>query len=115
LRGVSKYIYLAQSVQYECLNKAEGSGVRTARLPIGTYLADLRTRKVLTVNQAFEILVHWVETRDWEAAFHAVIPKRKFDESNKNKEQSAEAEEEEVGSKVVLSVEELEDAMLDES
>jgi len=22
--------------------------------------------------------VHWVETRDWEKAFHAVIPKRKF-------------------------------------
>lgn len=34
-----------------CQNKAEGLGIRTARLPIGTYLADLPTRKVLTVNQ----------------------------------------------------------------
>ncbi|KAJ7462156.1 guanine-1-methyltransferase-domain-containing protein [Mycena latifolia] len=96
----------------ECLNKAEASGIRTARLPIGTYLSELRTRKVLTVNQAFEILVHWVDTRDWESAFHAVIPKRKFEEKSKGK--SAEAEQKD-DRKVVLSVEELEDAMADES
>ena len=34
-----------------CQNKAERLGIRTARLPIGTYLANLPTRKVLTVNQ----------------------------------------------------------------
>lgn len=34
-----------------CQNKADRMGIRTARLPIGTYLADLPTRKVLTVNQ----------------------------------------------------------------
>ncbi|KAJ7693822.1 guanine-1-methyltransferase-domain-containing protein [Mycena rosella] len=98
----------------ECLNKAEASGIRTARLPIGTYLSELRTRKVLTVNQAFEILVHWVDTRDWEAAFHAVIPKRKFEESSRNKEKGADADAEqkpEHDGKLVLSVEELEDAM----
>ena len=33
---------------------------------------------MLTVNQVFEILVQWVETRDWEQALYAVIPKRKF-------------------------------------
>ncbi|KAJ7129226.1 guanine-1-methyltransferase-domain-containing protein [Mycena epipterygia] len=93
----------------ECLNKAEASGVRTARLPIGTYLSDLRTRKVLTVNQAFEILVHWVDTRDWESAFHAVIPKRKFEESSKSKEKEESAEtEQKDDTKVVVSVEELE-------
>jgi hypothetical protein len=37
--------------QFLCQNKAEKYGIRTARLPIGKYLADLPTRKVLTVNQ----------------------------------------------------------------
>lgn len=37
--------------QFLCQNKAEKYGIRTARLPIGTYLANLPTRKVLTVNQ----------------------------------------------------------------
>ncbi|KAH9927300.1 guanine-1-methyltransferase-domain-containing protein [Fomitopsis serialis] len=61
-----------------CFDKAESSGIRSARLPIGTYLASLKTRKVLTVNQTFEILLKWVETRNWEEALEAVIPKRKF-------------------------------------
>jgi len=61
-----------------CLNKAAESNIRTARLPIGRFLASLTTRKVLTVNQVFEILVRWVETRDWEEALYSVIPKRKF-------------------------------------
>ncbi|PFH49263.1 hypothetical protein AMATHDRAFT_148071 [Amanita thiersii Skay4041] len=61
-----------------CLNKANESRIRTARLPIGRYLASLPTRKVLTVNQVFEILVKWVEMRNWEEALYTVIPKRKF-------------------------------------
>ncbi|KAI9057409.1 hypothetical protein FKP32DRAFT_1598279 [Trametes sanguinea] len=61
-----------------CLNKSKEHNIRSARLPIGTYLSELRTRKVLTVNQTFEILLKWVETRDWEQALYSVIPKRKF-------------------------------------
>lgn len=34
-----------------CQNKAEKLGIRTARLPIGKYIENLPTRKVLTVNQ----------------------------------------------------------------
>jgi len=66
-----------------CLNKAKESGIRTARLPIGRYLASLPTRKVLTVNQVFEILLKWVETKDWEEALYSVIPKRKFQAGGK--------------------------------
>ncbi|KAI0320281.1 guanine-1-methyltransferase-domain-containing protein [Amylostereum chailletii] len=65
-----------------CLNKARESGIRAAQLPIGRYLSNLPTRKVLTVNQVFEILVKWVETRDWEEALYSVIPKRKFQDGN---------------------------------
>ena len=33
---------------------------------------------MLTVNQVFEILIKWVETKDWEQSLYSVIPKRKF-------------------------------------
>ncbi|KAL0580520.1 tRNA (guanine(9)-N(1))-methyltransferase [Marasmius crinis-equi] len=61
-----------------CLNKAKEAGIRTARLPIGRYISSLPTRKVLTVNQVFEIMLKWVETKNWEEAFYSIIPKRKF-------------------------------------
>lgn len=65
-----------------CLDKARESGVRAVQLPIGRFLSHLPTRKVLTVNQVFEILVKWVETRDWELSLYAVIPKRKFQDGS---------------------------------
>lgn len=75
------------------MNKATQSNIRTARLPIGRFLASLTTRKVLTVNQVFEILVRWVETRDWEEALYSVIPKRKFvDGGNTQKDDDDEEE-----------------------
>ncbi|TFK25920.1 hypothetical protein FA15DRAFT_549526, partial [Coprinopsis marcescibilis] len=66
-----------------CLNKAKEHGIRTAKLPIGRYLSNLPTRKVLTVNQCFEILLKWVETKDWEESLYSVIPKRKFQGAEK--------------------------------
>ena len=38
---------------------------------------------MLTVNQVFEILIKWVETKDWEQSLYSVIPKRKFQQEGK--------------------------------
>jgi tRNA (guanine9-N1)-methyltransferase len=46
------------------------------------------------VNQVFEILLHWVEKRDWEHAFHMVIPKRKFQVGSKRPTEPKGGEEE---------------------
>ncbi|KAG9317315.1 guanine-1-methyltransferase-domain-containing protein [Chiua virens] len=75
-----------------CLDKAVGSQIRHARLPIGRYIS-LATRKVLTVNQVFEILLKWTDTRNWEEAFWAVIPKRKFESHGEQQDQQGEGKE----------------------
>lgn len=78
-------------LQNLCLDKAKESGVRAAQLPIGRFLSHLPTRKVLTVNQVFEILVKWVETRDWELSLYAMIPKRKFQDGAPREEPNIES------------------------
>jgi len=40
---------------------------------------------VLTVNQVFEIMVKWVETRSWEEALYSIVPKRKFQAGKKSR------------------------------
>ena len=76
-----------------CQDKAEKLGIRTARLPIGTYIANLPTRKVLTVNQVLEILVEYLARNDWREAFHAVIPLRKYAPGKKQRNQKADGTE----------------------
>lgn len=76
-------------MQNLCLDKSKEHNIRSARLPIGTYLAEMRTRKVLTVNQTFEILLKWVETRDWEQALYSVMPKRKFNTEGRRRGKGA--------------------------
>lgn len=44
------------AVQSLCQNKAERLEIRTAKLPIGKYIAHLPTRKVLTVNQVSRLV-----------------------------------------------------------
>ncbi|WVQ65104.1 uncharacterized protein L199_003276 [Kwoniella botswanensis] len=68
-----------------CQNKAEKLEIRTARLPIGKFIDNLPTRKVLTVNQVFDILLQYIAQGDWQKAFETVIPQRKFHESRKAK------------------------------
>ncbi|CAI5448032.1 unnamed protein product [Caenorhabditis angaria] len=47
-----------------------------ARLPIDEYV-HLKTRRVLTINQVYEILVHFSTHGDWEKAFLSIVPGRK--------------------------------------
>ncbi|KAI0219286.1 tRNA methyltransferase 10 [Massospora cicadina] len=61
------------------LNKAKEQGIATAQLPISDFVKQV-TRKVLAINHVFEILVKFLEYRDWEKAFMEVIPQRKFNQ-----------------------------------
>nr|GLL46911.1 tRNA (guanine(9)-N1)-methyltransferase isoform X3 [Ipomoea trifida] len=58
------------------MNKAKEQGIQTAKLPIGNYL-KMSSSQVLTVNQVVEILLKFLELRDWKASFFEVIPQRK--------------------------------------
>lgn len=59
-----------------CQKRAEGKGIRTAKLPIGDYM-QMASRQVLATNHVVEIMSKWLETGDWGKAFQEVIPKRK--------------------------------------
>ncbi|CAO3621677.1 unnamed protein product [Cunninghamella blakesleeana] len=63
-----------------CQDKATRQEITTAQLPIGDYI-QMASRKVLTVNQVYEIMLKWVEYRDWEKAFLDIIPQRKLKDS----------------------------------
>ena len=56
--------------------KAAHHNVRTARLPIGDFIAS-DARKVITVNQVVEILINYHGLRSWERAVREVIPLRR--------------------------------------
>ena len=61
-----------------CFDKANADGIQHAQLPISAFLPEMTTRKVLTVNQVFEIMLKWIETRDWKDALRQVMPTRKY-------------------------------------
>ncbi|VDI49395.1 tRNA (guanine9-N1)-methyltransferase [Mytilus galloprovincialis] len=59
-----------------CHQLAVEQGMSHAQLPIGQYI-EMKSRKVLTVNHVFEILLKYSETKDWKESFFSVIPQRK--------------------------------------
>eukprot|EP00271_Cylindrocystis_brebissonii_P009100 TRINITY_DN2374_c0_g1_i1.p1 TRINITY_DN2374_c0_g1~~TRINITY_DN2374_c0_g1_i1.p1 ORF type:complete len:656 (+),score=97.37 TRINITY_DN2374_c0_g1_i1:243-2210(+) len=65
--------------RHKCVTylKAEKDGIQTAKLPIGEHIQML-TSKVLTVNQVMEILLRYLECRDWSQSLLQVVPQRKL-------------------------------------
>ncbi|XP_076902840.1 tRNA (guanine(9)-N1)-methyltransferase [Bidens hawaiensis] len=77
------------------MKKAVDQGIQTAKLPIGNYL-KMSSSQVLTVNQVMEILLKFLETKDWKESFFHVIPQRKRCEAEEQvaREEGEEGDEE---------------------
>ncbi|XP_063043608.1 RNA (guanine-9-)-methyltransferase domain-containing protein 2 [Engraulis encrasicolus] len=56
--------------------RAQELGIEHAQLPLGDFV-KMNSRKVLTVNHVFEIMLAYLEKRDWGEAFFTVLPQRK--------------------------------------
>ena len=59
-----------------CYKRAMDRGMKTAKLPIGDYM-QMSSRFILATNHVVEIMLRWLELRDWGKAFLKVMPKRK--------------------------------------
>ncbi|KAI1174497.1 tRNA-methyltransferase-domain-containing protein [Nemania sp. FL0916] len=59
-----------------CYSIAREKNVRTAKLPISEYMT-MQHRHILATNHVVEIMLKYLETGDWGAAFLKVIPTRK--------------------------------------
>ncbi|XP_051506014.1 RNA (guanine-9-)-methyltransferase domain-containing protein 2 [Myxocyprinus asiaticus] len=57
-------------------DRAKELGIAHAQLPLGSFV-KMNSRKVLAVNHVFEIILAFLEKRDWQEAFFTVLPQRK--------------------------------------
>ncbi|KAJ1640145.1 guanine-1-methyltransferase-domain-containing protein [Pavlovales sp. CCMP2436] len=55
---------------------AEAHGLASARLPLTEY-SEMASRKVLTVNHVFQMLLHFYSSKSWPEAILAAVPPRK--------------------------------------
>ncbi|KAJ8385236.1 hypothetical protein AAFF_G00191130 [Aldrovandia affinis] len=56
--------------------RAQELGIGHAQLPLSSFV-KMNSRKVLAVNHVFEIILAYLEKRDWQEAFFTVLPQRK--------------------------------------
>lgn len=59
-----------------CHKRAIEMGIKTAKLPIGSYI-QMASRPVLATNHVVEIMVRWLQLGDWGEAFMQTLPPRK--------------------------------------
>ncbi|KAJ5455106.1 hypothetical protein N7475_010227 [Penicillium sp. IBT 31633x] len=99
-----------------CYKQAVAKGIKTAKLPIGQYIS-MAHRPVLATNHVIEIMLQWLELRDWGKAFMKVIPTRKggalkveqVDDDNNAEEGAEDMDEEELHAEQMKQLEEIED------
>lgn len=74
--------------------RAKELGIPHAQLPLGSFV-KMNSRKVLAVNHVFEIILAYLEKRDWQEAFFTVLPQRKgaVPLGQENKQEQDEVEE----------------------
>lgn len=58
-----------------CFEKAKKEGIAHGQLPIAEYF-NIKSRKVFTINQVFEILLRVSEGKTFKEAFELILPKR---------------------------------------
>ncbi|XP_016118166.1 tRNA methyltransferase 10 homolog A-like, partial [Sinocyclocheilus grahami] len=79
LKASPKLLVLGNSnalLQGITFDRAQELGIAHAQLPLGSFV-KMNSRKVLAVNHVFEIILAFLEKRDWQEAFFTVLPQRK--------------------------------------
>ncbi|MEN2497833.1 MAG: tRNA methyltransferase 10 [Marteilia pararefringens] len=60
------------------ITRANDASVRTARFPIKEYMPCLSNSTVLTIDQAFMIVLRRYQGKDWSDILNEILPKRKL-------------------------------------